>query len=180
MNMGYEDRAERFRDAFHYIRGMAGDYPQLSTAHGNLQGQMDMLPKPTGARIPMLVTGSSRQAPAWVAEHADGWITYPRGAPDQGRAVKQYRDASIALTGQDHPVMQSLYVDLTDHDTAPPTPIHLGFRSGVAYLHSYLEALEAAGVNHVALNLRLNRAPTEETLERIADALLPRFPAHGA
>jgi len=83
MNMTFEDRGERFQDSFNYIRTMGQDYPAFETAQGASAGAMDMLPKPSGARLPMLVTGGSRQHPDWVAAHSDGWITYPRDAASQ-------------------------------------------------------------------------------------------------
>ncbi|MEO1370151.1 MAG: LLM class flavin-dependent oxidoreductase, partial [Acidobacteriota bacterium] len=75
----------------------------------------------------------------------------------------------------DKPVMQPLYVDLADRPDDPPRPIHLGFRLGLDHLRAYLRSLEGAGVNHVALNLRFNRADIERTLKRLADAVLPAF-----
>lgn len=71
--------------------------------------------------------------------------------------------------------MQPLYFDLDPRDDAPPQPLHLGFRSGVRHLHSHLKSLRAIGVNHVALNLRFNRADTGTTLEDLAAALGPDF-----
>ena len=59
---------------------MADDFPNFETKQGVSHRSMDMLPKPTGDRLPMLVTGGSRQDPDWVAQNADGWITYPRAA----------------------------------------------------------------------------------------------------
>ena len=126
-------------------------------------------------RKALLITGSSRQSPDWMAEHGDGWITYPRAVPHQARAVADYRRATNALGHGDKPVMQSLYVDLASEPSEPPSPIHLGFRSGATALTDYLTAIEDAGVNHVALNLRFNQANIEDTLQRLADALLPRF-----
>jgi len=57
----------------------------------------------------------------------------------------------------------------------PPTPIHLGFRSGIDPLRAYLKSLENIGINHVALNLRFNRADIDGTLHRLAEDLLPEF-----
>ena len=72
--------------------------------------------------------------------------------------------------------MQSLYIDLVQEDDAEPTPIHLGFRAGVGFLKTYLNALRDHGVNHVALNLRFNHADIDDTMQRLADELLPAFP----
>jgi hypothetical protein len=72
--------------------------------------------------------------------------------------------------------MQSLYIDLLDDPDAGARPIHLGFRSGANYLLRYLEGLEKAGANHVALNLRFNSGDIETTMKRLADDILPAFP----
>ncbi|MEM6506834.1 MAG: LLM class flavin-dependent oxidoreductase, partial [Planctomycetota bacterium] len=129
------------------------------------------------ARIPLLVTGGSQQSPDWVAENGDGWMTYPRDAASQGRVISAYRHRIAAAGGTDKPVMQSLYVDLAAEADAPPTGIHLGFRSGATFLRSYLCEIEALGVNHVALNLRFNRAGIETTMTRLAEEILPEFQA---
>ena len=176
MDMDFVTRGERFRDSFAYIRHMARDYPTFQTAQGNSQGVMDMLPKPTGARLPLLITGGSQQHPDWIAQNGDGWITYPRTASAQARVIEDFRTRSAAAGRADQPVSQSLYVDLVDDDNTPPSPIHLGFRSGVNYLISYLSELQSIGVNHVALNLRLNSGDVEAAMSRISDQILPHFP----
>jgi len=140
--MSFEDRGDRFRDSFDYIRSMAADYPTFDTAQGVSRGAMDMLPKPTGSTLPLLVTGGSRQHPDWVAQHSDGWITYPRDATAQAQVIADFRTRVAAGGGPDKPVMQSLYVDLVSAPDAAPHPIHLGFRSGVTYLRQYLDGLQ--------------------------------------
>ena len=175
MAMEYPTRGERFRDSVAYIRAVAGDYPHASTAHGTLNGGADMLPKPTGGRLPLLVTGGSQQTPDWVAEHGDGWITYPRDAASQGRVVAEYRQRIAEAGGANKPVMQSLYVDLQPEADAAPRPIHLGFSSGTTFLKQYLGEVRRLGINHVALNLRFNSAPVEDTMKRLADELIPDF-----
>ncbi|MEM6550503.1 MAG: LLM class flavin-dependent oxidoreductase, partial [Pseudomonadota bacterium] len=61
LNMSFEDRGERFRERFAYIRAVGGNHPRHQGTHGALDGRIDMLPKPTGPRLPLLVTGGSRQ-----------------------------------------------------------------------------------------------------------------------
>ena len=73
--------------------------------------------------------------------------------------------------------MQPLYVDLADDPGAPPQAIHLGYRLGARHLVDHLKSLEDAGINQVALNLRFNQANIETTLKRLADDVLPEFPA---
>ena len=175
MNQSFDDRGARFRDSVGYIRAAGTAYPAHDSAQGTLPGNIDLLPKPHGTRLPMLVTGSSRQAPDWVAQNGDGWMTYPRNAAAQGQVIADYRARVRAAGEPDKPVMQSLYVDVVDDPAAPPRPIHLGFRSGTDFLRSYLREIETLGVNHVALNLRFNQAPIDTTLKHLADVVLPDF-----
>ncbi len=175
LNQSYPDRGARFRDSLDYIRAVGAPFPRHQSGQGHLSGDIDLLPKPDGARLPVLITGGSQQTPEWVAQNGDGWMTYPRDAVSQGRVIADYR-ARLSASGQpDKPVMQSLYVDLLEDPDAPPRPIHLGFQSGTAFLRSYLREVEALGVNHVALNLRFNQAAIDTTLTRLADIVLPDF-----
>ncbi|MEL7167463.1 MAG: LLM class oxidoreductase [Pseudomonadota bacterium] len=175
MNMDFPTRGERFRDSVSYIRAMAKSNPQIDTRHGTVSGGADMLPKPTAGRLPLLITGGSQQAPDWVAQHGDGWMTYPRDAASQGRVVADYRRRIALAGGQDKPVMQSLYVDVLSDPDADPRPIHLGFSSGTAFLRRYLAEVRDLGINHVGLNLRFNSASVEDTMKRLADELLIEF-----
>lgn len=175
MAQTYPDRGARFRDSFDYIRAVGTPFPRHESAQGQLNGHIDMLPKPAGKRLPMLITGSSQQSPDWVAQNGDGWITYPRDAGSQGRVIADYRARLTAAGQANKPVMQSLYIDLLDDPTAPGRPIHLGFQSGAVFLRRYLQEIEAQGINHVALNLRFNHAPVGDMLKRLADNLLPDF-----
>ncbi|WP_170366358.1 LLM class oxidoreductase [Ruegeria arenilitoris] len=175
MRQSFPDRGERFRDSVDYIRATATPYPKHESLQGHLAGDIDLLPKPSRSRLPLLITGGSRQSPDWVAENGDGWMTYPRDAASQGRAVADYRNRLKALGQPDKPVMQSLYVDLLEDPNAPARPIHLGFQSGLNFLRRYLAEIRELGMNHVALNLRFNQAAIEPTLKRLADTILPEF-----
>ncbi|WP_170789597.1 LLM class oxidoreductase [Ruegeria lacuscaerulensis] len=175
MNHSFDDRGARFRDSIDYIRAAGSDYPTHQNAQGTLSGGIDLLPKPHGTRLPMLITGGSQQSPNWVAQNGDGWMTYPRNAAAQGQVIADYR-RRVREAGQlDKPVMQSLYVDVVADPDEPPRPIHLGFQSGTNFLRSYLREIETLGINHVALNLRFNQAPIDATLEHLADTVLPDF-----
>ncbi len=173
----FADRGARFRASLAYIERMRETAPAFDNPYGSPGGGMDMLPKPAGHKLPLIITGGSQQDPDWIARHGDGWMTYPRPIDAQARVIDDWRARVRAAGGPDKPAMQSLYVDLADDPQAPPRPIHLGFRSGVNALRAYLASLQSIGVNHVALNLRFNRADTETTLRRLADQLLPDFTA---
>ncbi len=175
LGMSFEDRGARFRDSVDYIRAMEGSYPRAETTQGTLSGGIDMLPKPSAGRLPLLITGGSQQAPDWVAQNGDGWMTYPRDAALQGRVVGAYRERLAEAGLPDKPVMQSLYIDLVSQADAPPRPIHLGFQSGTDHLRRYLREVRALGINHVALNLRFNGADIEDTMKRLTDEILPDF-----
>ncbi|MEM7404725.1 MAG: LLM class oxidoreductase [Pseudomonadota bacterium] len=175
----YEQRGALYRECYDYIRGMGECEPRVRNTLGEVGGGMDMLPKPAGARLPLLVTGSSQQSIEWIAEHADGWMTYPRHAEVQSRFIENFRALAQDSTGEDKPVMEPLYVDLAPDPDCPPSPIHLGLRLGVNALREFLTSRQAIGVNHVALNLRFNRAGIETTLEQLADHLLPEFNYQG-
>ncbi|MEM6759676.1 MAG: LLM class oxidoreductase [Pseudomonadota bacterium] len=176
LGMSFADRGARFRESLDYIRAVGGEYPSYAGDHGTLSGSMDMLPKPTSGRVPVLITGGAQQAPDWVAAHGDGWITYPRDIAAQAQVVHDYRARGAHAGADTKPVMQSLYVDLVAEDDAEPAPIHLGFRSGVSFLKRYLASLQAHGINHVALNLRFNHADIEDTMKRLAGEVLSEFP----
>ncbi|SNR84526.1 LLM class oxidoreductase [Puniceibacterium sediminis] len=175
MDLSYASRGDAFRAAFDYIRVMGTPSPKVDNEFGRLDGQMDMLPKPVGARLPLLVTGSSRQSPEWIAEHSDGWMTYPRPGVAQMQVLAEWRARLTALGQPQKPVLQPLYIDLSDNPDDGPSPIHLGCRAGYRWLLSYLHHLEEIGVNHVALNLRFNEAPIDATLDRLARDVLPSF-----
>lgn len=177
LNMSFDDRGERFRASFEYINHMWENAPSFENTFGNPHGGMDMLPKPTSGKIPLLITGGSQQDPDWIARNGEGWITYPRNVEAQENIINDWRARVKAVGGPAKPAVQSLYVDLVNDPDASPQPIHLGFRSGANPLRAYLKSLEEIGINHVALNLRFNQADTETTLKRLADEILPEFSA---
>lgn len=180
LNLSFPDRGATFRESFDYIRQMGKESPTFENALGSPNGELDMLPKPTSSKLPLLVTGGSQQDPEWIALNADGWMTYPRNTTVQARVIEDWRARVEARGGCGKPMMQPLYVDLTEDADTRPHPIHLGFRLGVNYLRAYLKSLEKLGMNHVALNLRFNQADIETTLKRLADDILPDFTNRGS
>ncbi|WP_197203466.1 LLM class oxidoreductase [Crateriforma conspicua] len=175
LNMPFADRGARFRESFAYIRQMSDRYPRFDNHFGRSLGNMDMLPKPTAGKLPMLITGGSQQSSEWLMRNGDGWMTYPRSASAMAHAIDQWRQGLRDSGRPNQPVMQPLYIDLAEDPDAEPRAIHLGFRLGVNALLDYLRKRQAMGVNHVALNLRFNQADVETTLSRLADDVLPEF-----
>ena len=176
MGIDYDNRGELFREAFHYIRKSQQSFPQLETKNfGELKGHIDILPKAKSHKIPMLMTGFSQQTLEWNAEQADGWMYYPRDPRQQKYRIEEWRALVSESSEFDKPFMQPLYVDLQEDDNFRPQPIHLGFRTGVNYLNTYLHHLKTIGVNHVSINLRFNSIDMGLTLERLAEKVLPEF-----
>lgn len=176
MNINYEKRGEAFREAFTYIRRAQEDFPRMEkNQFGEFTGMTDILPKPYGNKIPLLVTGHSQQNTAWVAENGDGWMYYPRNPYMQEHNIKEYRALIPEEQQTDKPFMQSLYIDLQADDDFKPVGIHLGFRTGMHFLIEYLFQLQSIGVNHVAINLRLNTNNIEKTMDTLAEKLLSQF-----
>jgi luciferase-type oxidoreductase len=170
----FESRGERFRQTFYdFKQALAEDFPVIRSSLTNLEGA-DLLPKPIGHSIPLLVTGHSRQSPEWIAEHADGWLYYPRHPQMQARIIEDWRNLTAQFApGVFKPYAQSLYVDLVDSPATSATPIHLGYRLGRDRLIELLQHLRAIGVNHVGLNLKYGERPAAEVLEEIGQEVLP-------
>jgi hypothetical protein len=139
----------------------------VSSSYGTLAGA-DGIPKPV-RRIPLLVTGSSRQSPEWIARFSDGWITSPRPALQQARLAREWHETvQRHAPGRFKPSAQSLYVDLSEDPNESPTPIHSGFRAGRDALESYALGPRDARVNHVAFNLEYGRRSASTCSRRSA------------
>jgi luciferase-type oxidoreductase len=169
----FESRDERFRQTFYdFKKALTEEFPAIRSPLTNMAGA-DVIPKPVG-RIPLLVTGHSRQSPEWIAEHADGWLYYPRHPQMQARTIQEWRRLTEQFApGVFKPYAQSLYIDLLDNPASSPTPIHLGYRLGRERLIELLQYLRDIGVNHVGLNLKYGERPAAEVLEEVGQEVLP-------
>jgi luciferase-type oxidoreductase len=174
----YEQRSTLFRENFHFIRTvLREEFPALRSHYGVLSGTADLVPKPK-AQLPMLVTGHSGQRLDWIAEHADGWITYPRGLERQREVVSHWRALLATVApGVFKPFVQSFYVDLADDPGEHPTPIHLGIRAGRNAVFHTLDALRSFGVNHVILNFKYGARKADEVLDEFGKEILPMIKA---
>lgn len=176
MNIQHDERGQLFRESFAYIRKTHERFPALEqNQFGVLDGSIDLLPKPTGRKIPMLITGHSQQSLEWNAEHGDGWLNYPKGNYQQEMSMKEWRALLATTQPYDKPYLQSLFIDLQTNDNFKPEPIPLGFRIGTNPLISHLKLLQEMGVNHVVLVLRFNEADIAETIKRLSNDVLPAF-----
>jgi luciferase-type oxidoreductase len=173
-----DQRSALFREHFQVVRKvLETEFPVLRSSVGVLGGNADLVPKPSGW-LPMLVTGNSGQPLPWIAQHADGFITYPRQTERQAEAVARWRShVATVAPGRFKPFVQSLYLDLDPDPAAPARPIHLGFRAGRQFLLEFLDTLRVIGVNHVILNFKYATRPADEVLEEIGCDVLPALAA---
>ncbi len=176
----WHQRDVLFRENLAVIRKvLVEEFPSVQSSYGAMMAAADLVPKPV-SRLPILITGLSRQSFEWIAAHADGWITYPRDIAQQAELVAKWRAAvEVVSPGVFKPFVQSLYVDLADDPAEPPRPIHLGFRAGRNFLLTFLNELAGAGVNHVILNLKYGRRAAGDVLEEIGREVLPRLSKRG-
>lgn len=168
----------RFQEGFHYLDTLlTQSFPHIQSALGSLAGA-DLVPKPLYGRIPLGITGGSRQPIEWTAQYADFWITYPRDVLFQNQVVSRWREAleQVGAT-EEKPVAQSLYIDLTEDPSTPAAPIHLGFRLGRYRLIELLERLQKININHVAFNLKFSRRPVHEVIDELSKEVVPLFPS---
>jgi len=175
LNINYEKRGQGFRKSVEYIQAVWKKDPLFQNDFGFLDGNIDMLPKPTSKKVPMLITGASQQDSKYLANNGNGWITYPRLVRQQANFIDMCRNSAKKAGSYNKPVSQSLYIDLDENHTLEPQVIHLGYRLNTIQLIKHLKSLEKIGVNHVALNLRFNQADRIKTLKHLAQEVLPVF-----
>ena len=138
-----------------------------------LDETIDIVPL-LAAPLPLLVAGLAQQSPAWIGAQMDGWLAYPGTPDDHARRAAQWR----AVAGEDKPYVSFIHLDLDDDPSVPLQRFRFGARTGRDGLIAELKAMRDAGVQHIGLQLRQNRRPLAETLQEIADHVLPVF--HGA
>ena len=177
-------RAERFAQALHYIRQLMADGPlSIQSPLGRFDGA-EFLPKPAAGNIPLMVTGSSGQSLAWIAEQADGWLTYPgathhpNGPQQLAEKIRAWRELIPGRAFRPH--MTNEWIDLVDDPDYPRTPLRGGYvlRTGRKGLLTLLEEWQAAGVNHAALGIQFSQRAPADVLHELAEEILPHFPSH--
>ncbi|HCN45458.1 MAG TPA: LLM class flavin-dependent oxidoreductase [Pseudomonas sp.] len=176
-------RGERFAEAVKCFRQLLGPGPlALDSPLGRFTGAQ-LLPDPATGSIPLIVTGSSGQSLEWIAEQADGWLTYPdathneRGPQHLAEKIRAWRE--LIRDGGFRPHMTNEWLDLVDDPDYPRTPVQGGYilRTGRKGLIDLLERWQAAGVNHAALGIQHSQRPPAEVIQELAEEVLPHFPS---
>lgn len=193
------ERGERFRDNLHVLQHALTTEMRGIRWPGGWMHSADVVPKPTAASVPAIMIGSCQQSVAYLAEHGDGWMTYPRDFDAQRRAAARWRELveEAAERGADHdddnaagtstddgsdtdrtfkPFAQSLQIDLSENPREGASPINFGFRIGREALIGHLADLRGIGVNHVLLGMGASARPFRDTMDELAEYVVPQFP----
>jgi len=173
-NQDHDTRDETFREHVSFYRKALEECcAEIENSFGHLT-KADLTPKPQSQRIPLLIVGMARQTLQWIADNADGWVTYPRDPLHQKDRIFQWNQRT---PGVFKPFSQSLFIDLTDDPDIDPEPIFLGYRLGRNRLLDILKTLESQGVHHLFFNLRKSHRPAAEVIDELTETILPHFPA---
>lgn len=179
LGLDFERRGQTFRDAVAYLRAAWSD-GGLPLGDGRRSAALDLLPKPAGGAIPLLIAGNGRQSDDWIAATMEGRFVYP-GAPERmSRQAAEHRRLRRAA-GRDRGVFVSgFHLDLSEDAGEAPTLRRFGARMGRGPFLAHLERLRAAGVDHLAVLLRPSRRPLPEVIDELAREVLPHLAAQGA
>ncbi|MCC5453118.1 TIGR03571 family LLM class oxidoreductase [Rheinheimera sp. UJ51] len=155
----YRSRGELFRNAVQVIK---------DTSASKLEAGQAILPHVPA--YPLYVAGLAQQTPEWIGAHLDGWLAYPGTPEDHCQRVELWR--SVA---GDKPYVSFIHLDFIDNPNAPIERHRFGVKTGINGLIEELSAMKAAGVNHIGLHFRRNDASVEESMNAIAEYVLPHF-----
>ncbi len=175
--VNFENRAERFREGLAIIRAATEQtWPEhASRFYGQLNGGLDLVPKPAATRLPTIIIGHAGQTNEWSAQNADGIISYIANPQRIPQVIEQWRAA--APDGVFRPYGYGTFFDL---DRDPNAPLQPGgvLRAGRNTLRELWLRQQDEGVSHVALNLKPMRRPAAEVIDELGEYLLPVFPSH--
>jgi luciferase-type oxidoreductase len=128
------------------------EFPTVEGSWGRLDGNLDVLPKPTVETLPLLPTGNARQSTEWIAENGDGWIFYHLPEPTLETYLETWRELAA-----EKPFVMAVRVAFADDPSAGSEPLHLGYRAGVEWFREYFRRLDGYGVDHVIVGMAGDR-----------------------
>lgn len=163
-----ESRGERFREHVRVLRRVWTEaFPEVESSYGDLDGRLDLVPKPTTESLPLLVTGHSRQSLDWIADRGDGWLQYRFPENTLESVLADWREAA-----GDKPYAQAMTVELSADPGAGMEHVHQGFAAGSEWLVEHGRALADRGVDHLAVGLRGGDRDARAVLAQFADEVL--------
>jgi len=164
-----DQRGERFRERVAALRAIwREEFPEIEGAWGRLDGELDVLPKPTTETLPLLPTGNARQSDEWIADHGDGWLFYHLPESTLASYLERWRERTT-----DKPFAIAVRVAFADDPTTDPEPLHLGYRAGVEWFRDYFERLDDLGLDHVIVGLEAD--DPQAAMETFAAEMLDEF-----
>ncbi len=173
--VNFENREERYREAFELIRSVSEqNFPKAETKYyGTLDGELDLVPKPVGNRMPMIAVGRARQPIEWLAQNVDAWIW----SVDDPSAIMEILASLRANAGgaPPPPYGYATFFDLAKDPDASPKRFHNVVRIGRKALIDRWYAQQELGVSHVALNMKPSQRCAEEVIAEMAEHVLPLF-----
>ena len=177
-NKDFDNRSERFRENWDIIRTLTEEsFPSKSTRfNGSFNGQIDLVPKPVGDRLPMVTIGRSRQDLKWFAEQSDAWIWHGVDPKQSGKIIHTIEELGDGQTW--HPFGYANFVELLDDPNAPAKLYNnIYLRGGAKGLVEYWQEQEAQGVAHITVNLKPSQRPAVEVMQDFVENIVPHFAA---
>lgn len=179
----HAERGARFAQSVEYFRQLlSNQYTSINSPLGTFNSAQ-LLPQPVTGRIPLLMTGSSRQSLAWLGQYADGWLTFPESTHNLA-GIQRLSDKISAWRNQIpqqafRPHITNEWIDLVEDENYPPTPLQGGYvlRTGRKALIELLSQWRKIGVNHAALGIHFSKRPIAEVIQELAEYVLPLFPS---
>lgn len=171
----FDNRAERYRESLDIIKTVVSKaFPHRCSQHyGDLNGQLDLVPKPVSGRLPYIAIGRAGQDYEWLATNVDAWIWYGPEVSDFGAIVPHWR--TLSPPGVVKPYGYGVMFDLLEDPHAPLQPGRQ-LRAGRHAMIELLSRHQAEGVSHVMLNMKPSRRPAEAVMAELAEHVLPKFP----
>lgn len=172
----FDNRAERFREAWQMIRTLnENKFPKMSSDyHGQLTGNIDLVPKPMSHHLPMITIGRARQDMSWFANQSDAWIWHGVDPKKSRSIVKEIEQLGDGKTW--HPFGYANFLDLSE-DPNETARLHnnIFLRAGRNKLMEFWKQQEEAGVSHITLNLKPTRRPAKEVMQELIEEVVPHF-----
>jgi luciferase-type oxidoreductase len=163
-----DERGELFRESVALLRQVwREEFPTAEGSWGGLDGDLDLVPKPTTGTIPLLPTGRARQSLDWLGEHGDGWLFYHLPMDTLESYLDDWREVAC-----EKPYAMAVRTELADDPTADPEHVHQGFRAGTEWFREYFGDLADLGVDHVLVSPSASDMEPAAALERFSEQVI--------